>query len=180
MPGTVLFQLGGAGLGQMVQNLQSMGVFLYILPFLLALAIFYGAISIAFKDKMQKSAMGLISIVLAFFVMLYSAWNPTIVMFLASLSGSGLLIASGVLFVIIVFSLIGFDFKTIFLGKEGKGVNWISVLAVVFVFILIFFGAGAGNLLPLPSWSGSSELWTAIFFIAVIGMAMWWMTRKEG
>jgi len=176
MPEMVLFQVGG-GLAQMIQNLQSMGIFLYILPFLLALAIFYGVISMVFKEKIQKSAMALISIVLAFFVMLYSNMNPAIVGFLASLSGSGLLLASGFLVAAIVMGLAGFDLKSLFVGEKGP--RWASILIMVFVLVLVFLGAGAGSLIPIPSLVGSSELQAAIFFIVVIALAMWWMTRPE-
>jgi hypothetical protein len=174
MPEMVLFQVGNA-FPQMLQNLQNMGIFLYLFPFLLSLAIFYGVFSTVFKDKMQKSAISLISIVLAFFVMLFSSWNPAIVTFFASISGTGLLIASGILFLFLILGMAGFDVKRLLSDDKDKP-RWAAILIVVFIVALIFFGAGAGNLIPLPTWAtGSSELWTAIFFIIIIAMAMWWM-----
>ena len=172
MPEMVLFQFS-----DMLQNLQNMGIFLYLFPFLLALAIFYGLFSTALKDKMERSAISLLSIVLAFFVMLFSSWNPTIVTFFAQLSGVGLIVGSGLLFLILIFAMVGFKITDLFM-KDGKP-RWPAVLIMVFIFALIFFGAGAGSFIPLPSWSGSSELWTAIFFIVIIALAMWWMGGKS-
>ena len=172
----VLFQVGSA-FPQMLQNLQNMGFFLYLFPFLLSLAIFYGLFATALKGKMEKSAISLLSIVLAFFVMLFSSWNPSIVTFFASMSGVGLIVASGFLFLILIFAMVGFDVKDLFL-KDGKP-RWPALLILIFIFAIIFFGAGAGNFIPLPAWSGSSELWTAIFFIVIIAMAMWWMGSKS-
>jgi len=177
MPGMVLAQMGST-FGNMLQNLQNMGIFLYLFPFLLSLAIFYGVFSMVFKDKMEKSAISLISIVLSFFVMLFASWNPSIVIFFASLSGTGLLIASGILFLFLILGMAGFDVSTLL--KGDKGPRWGAILIVVFIVALVFFGAGAGNLIPLPAWSSSSELWTAIFFIVIIAMAMWWMSSSGG
>ncbi len=170
----VLFQMG-SGFQQLLNNLQNMGFFLYLFPFLLSLAIFYGIFSTFLKDRMEKSAISLISIVLAFFVMLWASWNPGIVALFASLSGTGLLVASGVLFLLLIMGMAGFDIKTLFEGKS----KWPTVLILVFIFVLIFFGAGAGSFIPLPSWSSSSELWTAIFFIIIVGLAMWWMSGNS-
>ena len=176
MPEMVLAQVGSA-FPQMIQNLQNMGFFLYLFPFLLSLAIFYGLFSTAFKDKMEKSAISLLSIVLAFFVMLFSSWNPAIVSFFASLSGVGLIVASGFLFLILIFAMVGFNVTSLFM--DGDKPRWPAILILIFIFALIFFGAGAGSLIPLPSWSGSSELWTAIFFIVIVALAMWWMSGRE-
>lgn len=174
MPEMVLAQL----FGDMLQNLQNMGIFLYLFPFLLSLAIFYGVFSMVFKDKMERSAISLISIVLSFFVMLFASWNPSIVTFFASLSGTGLLIASGVLFLFLILGMAGFDIPSLLQSKSGP--RWGAILIVVFIIALVFFGAGAGNIIPLPGWSSSSELWTAIFFIVIIALAMWWMSSSSG
>ena len=179
MSDVVLFQVGNV-FPEMLQNLQNMGFFLYLFPFLLSLAIFYGVMSVPpLSEKLEKSARTLIALVFSFFVMLYSSWNPGLVQFFASMSGTGLLIASGILFFAIIFGLAGFDIKLFFTDKEGKNVKWASVLILAFILILVLIGAGAGSLIPLPAWSGSSELWTAIFFIAIIALALWWMGGKS-
>ena len=59
--------------GTLVQNMASLGFFQFLFPFLLALAIIYGLLTFALKDRLPKSAMALISLILAFFVMIYSS-----------------------------------------------------------------------------------------------------------
>ena len=176
MPGMVLAQVGSA-LPQLLQNMQNMGFFLYLFPFLLSLAIFYGLFSTLLKDKMQKSAISLVSIVLAFFVMLWSSWNPAIVSFFANLSGVGLILISGFLFLIMVLEFTGFKLDALF--KDGDKPRWAVVLIFLFILLMIFFGLGAGSFIPLPAWSSSSELWTVIFFIAIVAMAMSWMSKGD-
>jgi hypothetical protein len=177
---TLLFQIGGV-FPQITQNLQNMGFFLYLFPFLLALAIFYGVLQWALGDRIQKSAITLISIILAFFVMLYSSWNAMIVTFMAQLSGAGLIVASGLLFVAILLGLVGFKITDLTSDKVagGKG-RWVFILGILLIGILIFFGAGGGLFGIIPSWSSNGEFLTALFVIAVIGLAIWWLGGENG
>ena len=94
-----------------ISNMQSMGFFQYLFPFLLALAILYGLFENipGVKDKFPKPAKAMISIILAFFVMLYSSWNPMISTFFANMGGTFLVLASGILFILLLAGLIGFD-----------------------------------------------------------------------
>ena len=169
----------------MTQNMQNMGFFLYLFPFLLALAIFYGILHWVFggkpgEEKLPKSAIALISIILSFFVMLYSSWNPMIVGFLAQLSGAGLIVATGILFVAVLLGLVGFkvtDLTSDVAGKKGK---WVFIIGVLFLGMLIFFGAGGGAFGLIPSWSNSGEFLTALFVIGIIGLAIWWLGSESG
>lgn len=175
----VLFQFGGA-FPQILQNMENMGFFLYLFPFLLALAIFYGILKYTMGDKLPNSAIGLISIIFSFFVMLYSSWNTMIVSFFANLGGMGLIVGSGLLFVIILLGITGFKIGDVF--KEGAA-KWAFVLTIIFIGVLVFFGAGAGWLIQLPSWSNTGEFWTALFFIVIIVLAIWWLggsSAEEG
>ncbi len=166
----VLFQ--GGLLQQMLQNMQYMGFFLYLFPFLLALAIFYGVLSWSLGERLPKSARGLVSIIIAFFVMLYSSWNVWIVTFFAEYFGAGLVLACGILVVAILLGLAGYKIEDLFKGTYSK---WVFILGIIIIAILIFFGAGAGWLIPIPYWSTSSELWTVALFIIILALAMWWL-----
>ncbi|RLJ09496.1 MAG: hypothetical protein DRP15_03575 [Candidatus Aenigmatarchaeota archaeon] len=174
----VLFQLGSA-FPELLRNMEDLGFFLYLFPFLLALAIIYGVLTWALKDQLPKSARGLISIIFAFFVMLYSSWNEYIVTFFANLGGSGLIVGSGILFIVILLGLIGFDIKSLTGEKAGTS-KWIFIFAIIIIGLLIFFGAGAGWLIEVPPWSTTSEFWTVIFFIFILALVMWWMGQGEG
>ena len=168
---TVLFQAGGI-LQQMLQNMQYMGFFLYLFPFLLALAIVYGVLSWSLGDRLPKSARGLVSIIIAFFVMLYSSWNVWIVTFFAEYFGAGIVLACGILVVAILLGLAGYKVENLF---QEKGLRWVVLLGIIIIAIIIFYGAGAGWLIPVPYWSTSSELWTVVLFIIILALAMWWL-----
>jgi hypothetical protein len=180
---TLLFQIGTM-LPNITQNMENMGLFLYLFPFLLALAIFYGVLHWtmydAQKPKLPKSAITLISIILAFFVMLYTSWNTMIVTFFASLSGAGLIVATGILFVAILLGLVGFDIKGLTdentAGKKGR---WVFIIGVLFIGILIFFGAGGGAFGLIPNWSSNGEFLTVLFVIGIIGLAIWWLGNDD-
>jgi len=172
----VLFQFGGA-FPQILSDMQSMGFFLYLFPFLLALAIFYGVLTFALEKQLPKPARGLVSVIFAFFVMLYSSWNVMIVSFFANLGGMGLIVGSGILFIAILLGLMGFDIKNLTSG-EGKS-KWIFILFIILIGVLIFLGAGAGWLIDIPSWSTTSQFWTALFFIIILAIVVWWLGSGE-
>lgn len=160
-----LFQLGG-GLQQMVLNMQNMGFFQYLFPFLLSLAIIYGVLRYSLPEAIPKSAAGLIAIVISFFVMLYASWNAQIVTFLANISGYWLMAGTGILFLVILAGLFGIKPDKFYEGKA----KWVLLLALVVIAFLIFFGAGAESLLRIPFFMTGSEFWTIIFFIIILAV----------
>jgi hypothetical protein len=161
----------------LVTNMQSMGLFQFLFPFLLALAIFYGILMWSIGDRIKKGPVGLISIVLAFFVMLFASSNPMISMFFANLGGITLIVGSGILVIAILLGLVGFKFQEVFSGTYSK---WFLVFVVILIGLIIFFGANGGNFISMPSFFISSDFTAAIIVIAIIAVAMWFMTRPEG
>ena len=170
----VLFQLGGGSgvFRDILQTADNLGFFLYLFPFLLALAIFFGILNWSVGERLQRGPTALISIILAFFVMLYSSFNTFIVSFFANLSGAGLVIGSGILLVIIFLGLAGFKLQDVF--KEGHA-KWAFVLFIIFIGILAFIGAGAGQFGLFPGFANDPQFITLIFFIVIIALAMWMM-----
>ena len=160
----------------LVISMQNLGMFQYLFPFLLALAIFYGILEWAMKDRMKKGPVGLISIVLAFFVMLYANTNPMIVGFFANLGGTTLIVASGILVIAIFLGLAGFKLDEVF--KKGY-MKWFFVFVVILIGLIVFFGAGGGYFFNVPSFFISSDFTTVIIVIVIIALAMWFMTREE-
>jgi len=172
---TILFQGAFPGL---VGSLQSMGFFLYLFPFLLSLAILYGVLSWALEEQLPKSARGLISIILSFFVMLWAGTNAGIVNLLANLSGAGLAVASAILFIVVLLGLMGHKISDVTHGDRSK---WIFIIVIILIVILIAFGAGAGTFIPIPSWVSSTDFMTVVFFVFILAIAMWWLgTETEG
>ncbi len=158
--------------------LENTGIYQFILPFLLSLAITYGILSYALGNKIQKSAIGLISLVLSFFVMLYSSWNLMIVNFFANLSGSALLVATGILVIVIFLGLFGVKPENIVGGEKGiTKAGWIFIFTLVFIGILLFLGTGWWSLIPTAYLSPDFQ--AAILIIIIIALAMWWMTEEK-
>ncbi len=166
----VLFQFG---LSNVVFSLERLGFFQLLFPFLLSLAIVYGVLSWAAKDRLGgKSPVALISIVISFFVMLYAATNSFIVTFLTQFSGVTLIASVGILFLIIVLGMIGVQFKDIFeMGEKGK-FNWLKMLIIlVVVFIVLSFFFGSSGFFP-PGFLINNDFWTVVFFIIVLVVAV--------
>jgi hypothetical protein len=166
----------------LIENMQRMEFFQYLFPFLLALAIVYGLLTYALKEQLSKSARGLISIIVAFFVMLYSSWNVAIVSFFANISGYWLVAGSGILFLVILLALVGFKPQEIMVsgGKPTK-IGWAFLVAIIFIAIMIFFGAGSSLVAGMvPGWATTSEFWTAVFVIIIIIIVVAWLAAGEG
>ncbi len=161
----------------LVQNMMRLGFFQFLFPFLLALAIVYGLLSWALREQLPRSVRGIIALIIAFFVMLYSSWNVMIVNFFANLSGMWLVAATGILFIVILLALTGQKPQDLLQGKTAK---WVTVLVIVFIGILIFFGAGAGWLLSIPGFVANTDFWTILFFIVILAIVIFWLGQEEG
>ncbi len=159
----------------LIQNMNRLGFFQFLFPFLLALAIVYGLLTWALKDQLPRSARGIIALIIAFFVMLYSSWNSMIVSFFANLSGMWLVAATGILFIVILLALAGQRPQDLLAGAKAK---WIAVLVLIFIGVVIFFGAGAGWLLSIPGWSITSDFWTILFFIVILAIVVFWLGQE--
>ncbi len=161
--------------GTLVANMSRLGFFQFLFPFLLALAIVYGLLTFALKEQIPKSARALVSLIVAFFVMLYSSWNVMIVNFFANMSGTWLVVATGMIFIVLLLAIAGFKVQDLTSNKFSK---WILVLLVVAIGIILFFGAGAGFLVNVPGVVFSSDLWTVLFFIVILAIVMYFLATE--
>jgi hypothetical protein len=161
----------------LVINMQNMGMFQYLFPFILALALFYGILEWSLGGRVKKGPIGLISVVLAFFVMLFASTNPMISGFFANLGGMTLIIGSGILVIIILLGLAGFQLNKVF---EKGYMMWFFVFVLILIGLIIFFGAGGGYFVNVPSFFINSDFTTVVLVIVIIALAMWFMTRSEG
>lgn len=168
-----LAQFGG-GLSSLLNNLVNLEFFQLLFPFLLGLAIFYAVLKVALKDKLQNSAIALISIILGFFVMLYFAWNPILYTALVAMSGTILMITSALLFLIIILAFVGIKLDDLIKNDISKA---IITIIIIFIVIVVVFGNIPG--IGLPFIISSSDFWTIIFFIAIVAIVLYYL-GKEG
>jgi len=156
-----------------------MGFFQVLFPFLLALAIFYGVLTFAFEKKLKKGPIGLISIILSFFVMLYARNIPGLSDFITGASGTILALACVVIFVIIILALIGIKFSDVW---EGEKRNWtliIIVLIIIYIVVVGIAGFVPGIGVNLPWLVNNQDIWTIVIFVVILAIVLWFLGREE-
>jgi amino acid transporter len=159
--------------GTMVQNMQNMGFFQYLFPFLLSFAILYGVLKWVFDKKIEPRVVALISVVLSFFVMLYSAYNTWLYQFLADASGVWLGMGTILLFIVVLAALAGVNIHDILGGEKRNWVKYLIILVIIYVVIVSFLGSGY---LPfLPYWVSGSDIWTVVLVVVILGIIFWFV-----
>lgn len=171
--------------GTLLGNLNQLGFFQFLFPFLLVLAIVYGVLKFTLggsKDKpgiMPSSAISLISIIVAFFAINYSGGVGTgIATFFSSLFGSGAIVATAILLVAILLGLFGIKITDI-TNKEKHNVGLVAVGGVVILIVFSIF-VWSGNYIPgISGLRLDSNAWTAIAFVVILVIVMWLLGKKE-
>lgn len=169
--------------GLLLGNLKQIGAFEFLFPFLLALAVFYGVLEFALgrgKERiLPKSAIGLISLVLAFFVMNYTgSLGYSITQYFSTLFGSGLVIGSGILVVIILLGLLGFRLKDVAEKDKNTKAVGLVVGAIVLIALALFMNSSGSSLPGIGSFYLDSSIWTFIAFIVILIAVMWFLGRE--
>jgi hypothetical protein len=159
----------------MILGLEKIGVFLYLFPFLLTLAITYGVLSYALEKQLEKTARALISIVMGFFVMLFSLWNPGIVVFFANAFGFTLIVGTGLLGIMILLGLIGIKFEDLTKNEKAK---WVFTAAIILIGVVIFT-VSAGAAIFGTDFLASSEIMAIVVLIAILGFSAWFMAYSK-
>lgn len=152
----------------LVSNLQQLGFYGFILPFIFVFAVVFGLL---LKHKVigeNKNIIGVVSIVVAFFVTGYGA--VPLGQVLSNLFGALAVVLAGVLVVILIANMAGFELKA-FTDRK-------SVLAVlVVVGILLFVVSGALAIFNIKSIATNSTMIAAIFMIAFVAIAVWFIGK---
>ena len=147
--------------GTLVQNLNALGFYGFVLPWLLIFAVVYGILVAGKIFGGDKKIAGLIALVIAFFVTAYTGIGS----FFIGMSGLGAMLFGSLLIVVMFFALLGFqieNFKDVFKGWEG--IIFLAVLGLV-----VFFVIGGGVISGITL---SSEVWGAILMIVIIALAI--------
>ncbi len=155
----------------------NMDFFQVLFPFLLALAIFYGALMWAVGEKLKKGPVALISIILSFFVMLYAKQIPGLSTFITWASGTILALACVVIFIIIILALIGLKFENVW----SKDRNWVMIVIVLIIIYIVVVGIAGfipGIGLNLPWLVNNQDIWTIIIFVVILAIVLWFLGRE--
>jgi len=159
----------------MILGLEKIGVFLYLFPFLLTLAVTYGILSYSLEKQLERSARALISIVMGFFVMLFSLWNPGIVVFFANAFGFTLIVGAGLLVIIILLGLIGIKFEDLTKNEKAK---WLFTGTLILIGIIIF-AVSAGSAIFGTDFLASSEILAIVLMLAILGFSAWFISQTK-
>lgn len=171
------------------QNLMDSVFFTYALPWLLTFAIAYGLLEHIGVPK-DKSARGVISIVLAFLILPVAG---PIMAFLSQLGAGLILVFMGLIFFLILIELTGTKItKKEEIGRDEKGQPVVKEPGkkekiqekhtklfggiILILGLAVFVGAGGFDML---GFTVPQINYTTIFFLAIVALAIWWMV-KEG
>lgn len=146
----------------LVHNLNTMGFYGFILPWLFIFAIVFGLLgAVAEKTKMDKRVNGLIALVVAFFITGYTNIG---VVFL-NIFGISSMILAGALMIVLFFALFGIRF----------GATWEWALAAIIIGLILFFAVGGAV------WVGirlTNDVIALLFMIFIVALAVMFVTRE--
>ncbi len=172
--------------GTLLGNLNQMGFFQFLFPFLLVLAIVYGVLKYTVggagdksKAILPASAISLISIVAAFFAINYSGGvGVSIAGFFSSLFGGGAIVATAILLVLILLGLFGIK-ATDLKDKSQHNVAFVGIVGVI-ALIVFSIVVWSGNAIPgISSLRLDSNAWTAIAFVVILLLVMWFLGKEK-
>ncbi len=123
----------------LVGNLNQLGFYKFVLPWLFTLAIVYGVLlKVKLFDEKQKSLIGVISLVAAFFVVNYTPAGFAMDSFFTQVFGVGILILTGIFVVLLLMGLVGLKGEDIFKAENIKGGGIAIILLIAFIIFLFF------------------------------------------
>ncbi|MBW6452063.1 MAG: hypothetical protein K0B02_05040 [DPANN group archaeon] len=134
-------------------NMQHLGVFDVLLPFLLFYAIFLGLLSKADPFKKDGSTSGtgdkiyqIISLVLSFFVVAYTPFGMTMGLYLTQLFGGSSTIIIGILALILISGMLGLNFDALWKadGQEDPSMKRNVFLVLLALAAVVWYIAGPG------------------------------------
>lgn len=151
-------------LGTLVENLNRMGFYGFVLPWLLVFALVYGLLSaISEKTKMDKRVNGLIALAIAFFITAYS----NIGAFFIGLFGASSMIIAVALMIMLFFAVFG-------LVPDVSKTEWIIAIVIIGLILLFVIGGSVIEGVRL-----SSDVIGILFMVFLIVFAINFVTKKE-
>ncbi len=165
--------------GSILGQLRDLGFYEFMLPWLLALAIMYGLLTLI-KDKekkpvFDKNVRAIISIVIAFFLVNYTPYGYMtnfLEVFFTGFFAPAVIIISVILVFVIMVELVGVDVT----GKIGK--SWVTIFGILFIIILLFIGAGGAAMFGGAGISISDSTWPILFVIITMIFAVVFLFRE--
>ena len=162
-----------------------------IVLWLLSFAIVYGILDQA-KTPQSKASRGVISVVIAFFVLLSAP--SALITFLSNMTSSLVLVLVGLLVLIVFLEVAGLKVsgERIYYDEKGKAVHkegesttifvkygYIFAIAFIIIAALIFVNAGGLQTLGININLSGAATTTTAFFIFIILAVLWMVAEKK-
>ncbi|MCK5594243.1 MAG: hypothetical protein KAI18_03305 [Candidatus Aenigmarchaeota archaeon] len=128
-----------AGMEILIGNMNTMGFYDFLLPFVLFVAIIFGLLqkNKVFGDKETRGIDGVVAMSVSFFVINYTS----IGLYFSTLFAIGATIIGAVLVGIIILGMVGIDLGGLLNGDDGKKMKLPIVAAAGVVVIILFLYA---------------------------------------
>ncbi|MCK5474174.1 MAG: hypothetical protein KAI53_02105 [Candidatus Aenigmarchaeota archaeon] len=156
----------------MLSNLESMGFYTFVLPWVLFLVIIYsivtGAPFLKSLGGQKKQISVIIAAIISFFIVNYEWQGRFVGEYLTELFGSTSLYMAGLLVLILFLGMGGWGLNGVFGGK------WIPIVLVL-VAIMVFFNTGAA-----AEFNIDEETATWLFMLFLVGGALWFLQQEPG
>ncbi|MFH0832100.1 MAG: hypothetical protein V1900_00030 [Candidatus Aenigmatarchaeota archaeon] len=156
----------------LVHNLNAMGFYTFLLPWLFVFAVVYGLLStVKLFGEQNNRISALIAFIAAFFAVSFA--GPMMAAFFTNLFGGATIILAGILVIVLLLAMAGFKLDAL------TDINKMSVKIVILLLIIIgiiVFLAATGNISGVVL---NDDLITMIFIIVVILFAIWFVTGGE-
>jgi hypothetical protein len=149
----------------LVYNLNQMGFFGFLLPWLLMFAVTYGLLMKSKALGEDQKIIGVVSLVAAFFVVGYG--GPLLGTFFSNLFGIAAVVLGGILVTVLFISMAGGDISKFAESKEIMALL-AGVGIIVFMIVLGTFGVGI-----------ESDVVAAIFMVIVMAVAVVFIAGKQ-
>lgn len=145
-------------------NLNSMGFYNFVLPWILFLSIFFVILQNApfmpSEDKRKKQVAIIVSAILSFFAVNFPVNGIPLGTLLSNMFGWGGIYIAGVLVVLLFLGMFGFNLSTLIENKVA--------LSFVMLLLAIMVLSAAG----FPILQLDETTWTLIFVVLLVGGAM--------
>ncbi len=156
----------------LIQNLNAMGFYGFVLPWIFIFAVVYGLLMKAkLFDTLNKPISGILALVIAFFGTAIA--GPELAAFFVTLFGGATIYIAGIITVILFLVLVGGPHTLT--DKKGIGA-WAVALLVVGIAIVIFATATG---VVVTGIALNETTVAALFIVVIIAIAVYFITAPE-
>jgi len=165
-----------------VGNLQNLGFYDFVLPWLLFFAVILGVLNkVAIFGAANSRLNSIISAVLAFFIVAFTPIGTSMGSYLVTVFGAGGMFIAVIILLVLLGGALGFTPESFIKDKDGKEKSpWVMPLIALVLILLAawIFSTATGSRIGLGiSLPGlDSDTWTIIFMVVFVLLVMWFAT----